>query len=75
MLIWPQKMEQLLNIATCNYELLFTTKVTQRSKLKTLGRLETKELTHYTPCLKLSVGCGLDLPPPKLAKFGVGAIL
>ena len=32
-----------LNIATCNYELLHTTKVTLRSKLKILGRLETKE--------------------------------
>ena len=42
MQIWPQKMEQLLNIATCNYELLLTAKVTLRSKLKILGRLETK---------------------------------
>ena len=53
MLIWPQKMEQLLNIATCNYELLLTTEVTLRSKLKILDWLETKELTHATPCLKL----------------------
>ena len=48
MLIWPQKMEQLLNIATCNYELLHTAKVTPRLKLKVLDRLD-----HVTPRLKL----------------------
>ena len=53
MLIWPQKMEQLLNIATCNYESSLTTKVTLRSKLKILDWLETNVLTHFTPRLKL----------------------
>ena len=39
--------------ATCNYELLLTTKVTLRSKLKIFDWLATKELTHATPRLKL----------------------
>ena len=48
MQIWPQKMEQILKIATCNYELLLTKKVTLHSKLKILDRLD-----HVTPRLKL----------------------